>query len=656
MATADPAPDALAARRERSRAALVARFPDLAPSLAASSLVTPILDDGEVVDFGLGDRRFYRTDGRSFALRQVNDFMARPERFLPDFGAANPTAGMVERRILEALRTESRRLGLSPTGFSTAPDPQNGMLVVLGVGLGHHLAPVVARTQARHVLVVESEAEFLRQSLAAIEWSELLDRIERDGGVVRLFLGRDAEAILTALRQTFGMIGVPYLEGAYFYRHYANPILDETARRLPEAARLAFQGRGFYEDERLMITNAVANLTRCAFHLLDTHPKPRRREPALVIGSGPSLDGAIGDIKRIRNSAIVFSCGTALEVCLRHGIIPDFHCESENSDDRYRLLAAIAAKDHGLAGIALLSSITVDPRVPPLFEQSFFCFREMSISTRLLATADQEIGFAAPIVGNLAVRLVAALGFQTLYMFGLDCGSRSADRKHAGGSVYEIHDDLRQREQALRYDLSVPGNFGGTVVTDPLFNWSRLRHQAFISSAGLRVFNCSDGARIIGAKPQAPRSVRLGRSLPDRSRIRAEIAAAHPAYEAGAFLEDYSFAPAQADVRRFFAELDAALAAAAAIEALDLFKLWHHLAPLAAENPEGHGGIATIAFGSIRYFLKVVGTVTRRVPDHTARRHLLIRAITEFRVIIAEMSDDTVALLDDLSSRSTPSG
>jgi hypothetical protein len=644
--------DPVAARRERSRTALVARFPDLAPLLGAPLLVDPVVADGVVVDLALGGGRFYGGDGRELALRQIEDDLARPLRFLPDFTVANPTAGMVERRMRGALLEESRRLGLAPADFASQPDPDHGMLVVLGVGLGHHLAPLVARTRASHVLVVESEAEFLRQSLGAIEWQALLETVEADGGVLRLFFGQSAGPILTALRQTLGMIGLPYLDGAWFYRHYRNPVLDATARRLTETARLAFLARGYYEDERLMISNAAANLAHRSFRLIDTRPKPARREPAIIIGSGPSLDAAIGDIRRLREGAVVFSCGTALGLCRRHGIVPDYHCESENSADSHRLLSGIAAEG-GLSGITLLSSVTVDPRVPPLFDQTFFCFREMSISTRLLAAPDQEIGFAAPIVGNLALRLAAALGFQTVYLFGLDCGARSVARKHARGSVYEAHEDLRQREQALRYDLTVPGNFGGTILTDPLFNWSRIRYQAFIAASGLTVFNCSDGARIEGAKPLVPRSVRFPHGVLDRARIQAAIAQAHVRYPPGAFLDGRSLAPARAEARRFFADLDAALAAAAAGDA-DLFGVWRRLAPFAGEAPAGYGGVTTIAFGSLRYLARIGGTVLRRVPDEGLRRQMLTRYLAEFRAIMTDLCGGTLSLLDELSEHYLP--
>ncbi len=640
--------DAVAGRIERSKAALVARFPDLAPILAAPLMVFPVVDDGVVIDMAMGGGRFYGKDGREVAAGQVAAALANPVRFMPDFAAANPSAGMVEQRIMAALLDESQRLGLSEADFAPAPDPTDGYLVVLGLGLGHHLAPLIRETRSRHVLVIESEAEFLRQSLGAIEWREILDDLEAGGGVLRLFLTTSAELAVTAIRKAFNNIGIPYVDGSWWFQHYTNPILNEIGRRLGEAARLAFMARGFYEDERLMITNAAANLTGRQFRLVDNRARPARPEPAIIIGSGPSLDAAMPHLKRLRPGALVFSCGTALGICRRHGITPDYHCESENSADSFRLLSDLA-EGGGLAGITLVSSVTVDPRVPPLFDESFFCFRELSISTRLLADPDQEIQFATPIVGNLALRMAAALGFRTIYLFGLDCGSRHGVRKHAVGSAYEIHEHLRRSEQALRYDLPVPGNFGETVLTDPLFNWSRTQFAAFIAAnPGLRVINCSDGALIEGAKGQAAATVRFAQPRIDRERMQQEIAGALSTFAPGAFLAGRSLAPAAAEAERFFADLDGALAGALA-EEVDLFTLWRRLAPFAEERPAGYGGVTTLAFGSIRYLIKAGAYVLRRVGDMSVRDRLKLRYVAECRAIVTDLASGTQTLLAGLS-------
>ncbi len=633
----------------RSRAALLARFPDLGPILAQPLTVSPVISDGVVVDMALGGGRFYGGDGRETAARQIAQAMAEPVRFRPDFVNANPTVGMVEQRILAALRDESQRLGLVDESFVADPDPNHGYLVVLGLGLGHHLAPLIAQTRSRHVLVVESEPEFLRQSLGAIDWAEILDGVEAGGGVLRVYLGTAAEPILTALRKAFGNIGIPYVDGCWWFQHYANPVLDEVARRLGEAARLAFIARGYYEDERLMISNAAANLERQRFRLIDNRPRPPRPEPAIIIGSGPSVDGALPHLKRLTSEAVVFTCGTGLGVCRRHGITPDFHCESENNDHSYRVLSTLAQKD-SLAGITLVCSVTVDPRMPLLFDNTFFCFRELSISTRLLADPDQEIAFAAPIVGNLALRMAVALGFRTVYLFGLDCGSRIAECRHAAGSAYETDAVLRQSEHDSRFDMAVPGNFGGTVMTDLVFNWSRTMFGAFIASQRtLTVYNCGDGARIEHATPLAPSAVRFARPRLDRQRVLAEIGASLVEFAPGTFLQGRSLAPARQDADRFFNDLDAALAAAAAEDA-DVFGIWRRLAPFAEERPDGYGGATSIALGSIRYLIKAGAYILRRVADAHLRRSLKRRYLDECRAIVADLRLGTLELLDGLGS------
>ena len=656
----------VARRVARARAALLRRFPDLAPILAGPPALTPIIVDGVAVDMALGTGRFYGDDGRAVGNRQAEQALAQPIRYRPDFQKSNPAAGAIEQRMLAALLEESRQHGLSDADFTADPDSANGLLVVLGLGLGHHLPPLIAQTQARYVLIVETEPEFVYQSLAGVDWPSLLDGIENAGGVVRLFVARSAPPLLTALRKAFGNIGIPYLDGAWFFQHYANPVLDETARGLGEAARLAYMARGFYEDERLMLTNAAANLTRHRFHLIDNRPKPRRREPALIIGSGPSLDAALPRIRQIRDGAMVFSCGTALRVCLANGIVPDFHCESENSADAFDLLSDLIAGYGSLSGITLVSSVTVDPRVPPLFDSTYLCFKELSISTGVLAGPDQEILQATPVVGNMAVRVAAALGFQTVYLFGLDCGARVAERKHAGGTAYEAYDLHRQREQALRFDLPVPGNFGGIVHTDALFNWSRTNLAASIASTGLTAWNCGDGALIEGARPQSVRALRLTPAHIDRTGTAAELRAAHAAHGPGDFPIAEPAARARADALRFFDDIRTALGQpATAIESgigdskrsaleppvfEDFFDVWRRLAPFTEERPTGYGGITTIAFGSLRTLAKAGGYILRRVRNPEIRRKMLHRYLLEFHACLDALRAGTLALLDGLPS------
>lgn len=651
MSITEPSPATAASRRaERSRAALIRRFPDLAPVLAAPPVVQAIVSDDTVVDMGLHAGRFYGGDGRAIALRQVEDFLARPVRILQEPPVADAIGSAMERRMLSVLETTCRDLGIDPTVPGTPPTRDSGYLIVLGIGLGFHLPLLAARTGTRHLVVVETEPEFLRFASIAIDWEDLFNQIEGRGGRISLYLARSAATLAGAVSRRFEGHGTPFLDGSTLYLHYHNPTLAETAQRVIEAARLAYLGGSHYEDDQIRLTNAVANLRHGRFRVLDNRPKPPRAEPAFIIGSGPSLDANIEHVKCLREGAMVFSCGTGLRVCRHHGIVPDFHCENENTSHLSKRLAEIN-RSFGQADTALVASATIDPRVPPLFHETYLYFREGSFPSRVLATADQELRHAGPVAANMALRAAAAMGFRTVYLFGVDCGSRFPGRAHAQGFSHPPFEPSRSAHHNPHFDYLVPGNFGDSVATNGPLASSRLMLGALIVRMDLQVINCSNGAMIEGARPRHAADVSFAIPRLDRARVRRDIAHAHPEHPPGALLQQHSLAAARQSGQRVLNEL-VAETAAAAIDCVDFFSYWQRIAPLLDGRQSDSGGFPTIARGLAQATAKLAVYFLNRTSDPGLRRHLFRDFLTEFRGILAAIRDDTEILMDDLATRS----
>jgi hypothetical protein len=649
MTTTGPSPATPAERRAgRSRAALVRRFPDLAPVLALPTVVEAIANEDAVIDMGLNGGRFYGGDGRAVAARQVEDFLAAPVRFLrPTPLAVAPGAGALEHRMLSVLDAGCRRLGIDPATLGGEPALDSGPLIVLGIGLGHHLPLLAARTGTRHLIIAETEPEFLRQAAAAIDWGALFEQIEGRGGRISLFLASSAAVLAAAIGRTIEAHGLPMLDGSTLYQHYNNLVLTETGRRVAEATRVAFLPRRSYEVERLLLENATVNLARTRFRLLDPRPKPGRAEPVFLIGNGPSLDANIEHVRRLREGAMVFSCGAALGVCRRHGIVPDFHCENE--EDRAR---PAGPDRRDLADTILVAEATVSPRLPSRFRETWLYFRAGSTASRLLASPELDLQQAGPLAANRGLRAAVAMGFRTVYLFGVDCGSRFAGRLHAHGASGEVFDDPGGVERSRYFDSLVPGNFGGTLATDDVLTESRLGLAALIARGGLQVINCSNGALIEGARPRHASDVSFAIPRLDRARIRREIAGVHPEYPPGALLAGRSFAPARQATARFFDEVTAELDTAAGCD--EIFPFWQRMAPLLDEHRSGRGDVSTLASGSAQSLAALAACFLNRIPD-PERRHLLFRdVLTEYRGSLLAIRDDTLAQLDALAARYLP--
>jgi Glycosyltransferase Maf N-terminal domain/Protein of unknown function DUF115 len=248
-------------------------------------------------------------------------------------------------------------------------------LVVFGLGLGYHLESLIRRTGARWVIIVEPFAEFINHSFHAIDWAALLDDIEKAGGALHLITDLDPGRIVGAIMNEVAERGTPYLDGTWVFTHYPLWSFAETGKRLHGAAEYAYVNRGFFEDEIVMMTNAITNFATHPFWLLEGKPRRHRPEKAVLAGAGPSLDESIETIHRIRDRVVLFSCGTALRPLLRNGLVPDFHCELENGPQVYEVIEE--ARNFGdISSVHLIASATIDPRVAPLFGETTFFFRD----------------------------------------------------------------------------------------------------------------------------------------------------------------------------------------------------------------------------------------------------------------------------------------
>ena len=502
---------------------MLCRWPELAATLGASPAASRIVLDGTVIDLELGGGRFYHGDGRAIAMSQVEAFLASPSRLILSYpgDGSDISFSPQQTRLATALATHCRRLGIEPETLPPHPVFEDKLLIVFGIGLGYHISALVDRLRPQELIVVESEGEFLRHSLATIDWAGLITGIEADGGRVRLILDQDASRIASAILVALGATDGPLTDGTFLFEHYANPVLAQAAALVRSQAHLQFVARGFFEDELAMLTNTIVNLSAGIRPLLGAERRRLRCEPALIVAAGPSLDRDLAEVNRLRSGAVVFSCGTALRVCLKNGIVPDYHCESENIQDVFRILEE-ARSSFGLDGITLIATTTVDPRVPSLFSESILYFRESSISTRMFAAPGQEHPYATPLSANAAAAAAISLGFTTLLLFGVDCGTTKTGCRHATGTAYQVFEDMIKEEATLTMEMTVPASFGGTATTTPTLDWSRIKLGLLFTRSGVQALNCSDGAVIPGAVPQAATGLKTPPPL-DRPKVKAEL-------------------------------------------------------------------------------------------------------------------------------------
>ena len=629
-----------------SRAGLAKYFPKIVAAIDEGSPVSSsvVLENGQPIDIRVEGQLIYGGDARQFSSGQIAAFMQKPLRFFVQRLDLSGIVTAVGKRLIEKIEQGLRSDAYGECTSQPMDNPT--FLIVFGVGLGHHLKELVEKTQPRWLILVEPLVEFFEHSLHVVDWMELVDDFERKGGSVHVITDIEPNKIVKAISGVVMSKGVPYADGSWVFTHYPLWAFSESRNRLHEAIEFAFINRGFYEDELVMMRNAVENYATRDFRLLESRPRLCRPETAAIVAAGPSLDEAIETLHRIRDRVVLFSAGTALRPLLRNGIIPDFHCELENVEAVCDALAE-TAKFGDLSQISLIASSTVHPRVPPLFRDTLFYFRDSVSPTQILGRKHREIYATSPTCANLALTIAGVIGFTDFALFGTDCGIRPGSARHAKGTVYSDVAKFEAYDRPRDNLLEVEGNFGGTVLTDNIYDACRVMLADTIRHFGLKVRNCSDGALIEQARPCVPDALQISTPIVDRPALAVSLDKMTQRYAPGEILEEADLELVRRNTKALFVDLDKLLFELGEGD-VDFAAAYDRMMAFVNEAKDRYGYTESIISGSLQALPRIAMFYGFRVAEAAGRRTLFDVFIAEFRDILAFMAENINKLFDGL--------
>ncbi len=632
----------------KSRAAFAERFPKIIENLDRPGAITSslIVENGVVVDAMVNDTRLYGGDAKNFTAHQVESFLAKPLRLFMD----RPTTAGLVSPICVDLHDALGQFLIKHGGDEISSHVSNSpsFLVVFGLGLGHHLKDLSHGTKARWLIVVEPMIDFIEHSFQTVDWTEIFAHFESQGGGVHIVTELDPGKMASAIVRFMSEQGIPYVDGSHIFTHYPFWAFAEGRNRLYEAIKFAFINRGFFEDELIMMTNAVTNFAAAPFWLLEGRPRLHRPELAVIVGAGPSLDEALPRLWEIRDRVVLFSAGTALRPLLRNGFVPDFHCELENVPAAFDAICE-AGKYGDLSKISLIASATVDPRVPSKFAETIYFFRDSVSSTQLLGEKHLPITGATPTCVNMAVSMAAFMGFTDMALFGADCGVRVGGADHASDTIYRDVEKYKTENTAARFPIEVEGNFGGIARSNWIYDSCRLMLAEVVQQRSLNVFNGSDGAFVPGTVPRVPESIEPTTGPLDHADIRAALKRAMERFTPAAIFAETDIVTIGNQTAEMFKGLDEVLNrlgqgtpdfAVAYREVMDFIDTAH----------KHYGKADSLIGGTLQALPRIAMFFGFRVADPELRKRLYDLFIAEFKRTAAEMSAETETLFAKLTA------
>ncbi|MDP2597875.1 motility associated factor glycosyltransferase family protein [Alteromonas stellipolaris] len=388
--------------------------------------------------------------------------------------------------------------------------PQNvRSLIFFGLGAGYSLNELISSHSVDKLFICEPNRDFFYASLFTVNWDEILQCFDEGDKRLYLNVGDDGTNLTDDLLVQFQSVGPYVLANTYFYQGYYNERLVAAISQMREQLQVIIAMGDYFDNAkyglahtRIAIERDIPFLLNSASSQISTDLK---EVPIFIVGNGPSLDNLLDVLKSERDNVVIISCGTALQSLHRNGITPDFHAEIEMNRATHDWATRIQDNEY-LKKIRLISCNGVHPDTMRLYGSTLLAFKQGEASTVACAELHNQKEFAHlnhayPTVSNFVIDLTTTLGFQQIYLFGIDLGFKDPNYHHSKMSGYyqENGKELYDYSDRNNTSILVPGNLRPWVNSKFEFKVSKAVIEQTLNSANASVYNLSDGAKINGA-------------------------------------------------------------------------------------------------------------------------------------------------------------
>lgn len=466
------------------------------------------VDTGEINLFNTIEHSFFTSEKPKFYANQsAQGFMHKPNLDGLVFGYSGDK---LRHYTHNAFIRQADNI-LSGLGDQSGELPENiKVLLVFGLGQAYMLEQIFQNRNLEHLIICEPNPDFFYASLFAIDWQPIFDHVRKHDKKLYINIGESSSRLFKDLMSQFLALGPYLLNQTYLMQSYHNPMLEQVLSEVRTQLQVIFSMGENFDHVLYGISHTTQSLQSGAKMLRVNSStllsKRQKQLPVFVVGNGPSLDTNIEILKEYSERAIIISCGTALQALHRFGITPDFHGEVEQNRANYDWVSRIQDYDY-LKQISLLSVNGMHPDSIQLYKDVFLSFKTGESSTTSALSMFSEPVFhrlehAYPTVSNMVLSTVLSLGFDQIYLIGVDLGFADQNKHHSSSSgYYENGQQIYDYKNTHNADLRVKGNKQEFVFTKTEFNISRMLIEQVLSEYKAECFNLSNGVFIEGTLP-----------------------------------------------------------------------------------------------------------------------------------------------------------
>lgn len=404
--------------------------------------------------------------------------------------------------------------------------------IIFGVGLGYHIPILLKNHHFDYLFICEPDIELFYASLFCTNWAEIINAVEASDGALFIQVGLSYKEFFDSLHVVSGDIGAFSLVRSFCYQHYPSKDVNQLIQSFFERYFELQSGFGFYNDNIDGLAHLIHNVKNgVPFFVADSQlKKPYQKLPLYIVGNGPSLDASVELLKKAQGSAIIFAVGSALATLLKVGVTPDFHVIVERTRSTYDVLLDTLPPET-YKNMNLLTVDVMYPGIPALYKWAGMGLKGPESATvfvqlQTLKKYNQalpSLPSCGPVVSNTALSYAAMMGFEEIYLFGVDNGSRQ-NVTHSKHSFYYDKGNKYQSPLVTGAKHVLPGNLGEDVLATDLLVISKNHLEAVIAANPKKCFyNVGHGAKLEGAYPLNEDDVMIGKPIENKSQIIEQI-------------------------------------------------------------------------------------------------------------------------------------
>lgn len=444
---------------------------------------------------------FYGSEAKNACYMQVSAFMERPLFYHSNYMTNKVIQGQ-HQIVINSLNKKFEEI----IKGKDANHIKNTTFIILGSAFGFHIEQLIQETDIKNIILIEPDDDMLFYFMNNISIKKIMDYCQEKNGVFSIIQANNREALDHHILYLAQKTGFSIFSNIGLFRHYQTEFFDNIFNNFKAIKNQWLSSWGNFDDEIKGFKNTLNNIFKNNKPLYENKYKkilPNNR-PILIVGSGPSLDQDLQEIKKIQDQITIASCGSAIAALVRSGITPDIHFEMER--DRETFEAVKPWLSPKVTNNTLLIALnTVDPGEVSLFKQSILFAKANDLGSHFISAHLQQspkpLYFVNPTVTNFALAASIKLGWKEIIFSGCDCGYKDNEIHHSQLSDY-FDENSKLHNTAFTAEIKVPGNFSGTVLSDKIYNLSRCNIEKLLKkNPDITAWNTSDGAFINGSTP-----------------------------------------------------------------------------------------------------------------------------------------------------------